>query len=184
MATVPERAGRAAEPEAERAAGQIRTACHTLRRTSPLGDPPTSPATVVTPVAAKPRPLTPRALDVAMCPARVRVSQARRITRAFMRLWGLPESLGDDVRVAVSELVTNAIEHGCGTVGLRMRHTDDELRVEVTDESSAPARLRDSDDEDVCGRGLFLVASLADAWGVSDNGRTTWAAFTLAGKTW
>ncbi|MEV6424735.1 ATP-binding protein [Streptomyces sp. NPDC051662] len=143
-----------------------------------------SPATVAASETAKPRPVTPRCFDVAMSPARARASQARRLTIAFMRLWGLPESLGDDVRVVVSELVTNGIEHGYGTVGLRVRHTDDELRIEVTDENSAPARLQDADGEDVCGRGLVLVASLADAWGVSDNGRTTWAASTLAGKSW
>ncbi|MFF2845553.1 ATP-binding protein [Streptomyces sp. NPDC058001] len=80
-------------------------------------------------------------------------------------------------------MVTNSVEHGQGAVALWMRHTDDELRIEVTDENSAPAQLQDAADEDVCGRGLFLVASLAGAWGVGDDGRTTWAAFTLTGRT-
>ncbi|EST31695.1 ATP-binding protein [Streptomyces niveus] len=130
---------------------------------------------------AKPetRPLTPRAFEVVVAPDRVRVAQIRRITMAFMRLWDVPAPLAEDVQLAVSELVTNAVEHGCGSVGLRMRHTGSELSVEVTDENPAPARLRAAEDDDVCGRGLLLVALLSKEWGVSDNGRTTWCTFLL-----
>jgi serine/threonine-protein kinase RsbW len=139
-----------------------------------------SPATAVAPPAAQPKTLTSRAFEVAMAPDRVRVAQIRRIAVAHMRLWSVPTPLAEDVRLVVSELVTNSIEHGQGAVLLRMRRTDSRLRVEVTDENSAPAQLQHAEDEGLCGRGLFLVASLAAAWGVSDDGRTTWAAFALA----
>ncbi|MEE1797525.1 ATP-binding protein [Streptomyces sp. JV176] len=118
-----------------------------------------------------------------MAPDRFRVAQIRRIAVAHMRLWAVPAPLVEDGQLVVSELVTNSIEHGHGAVLLRMRRTESQLRIEVTDENSAPAQLRHADDEDLCGRGLFLVASLADVWGVSRDGRTTWASFTLPGES-
>ncbi|TXL87698.1 ATP-binding protein [Streptomyces sp. IB2014 016-6] len=134
-----------------------------------------SHATAAAPSAAKPE--TSRAFEVIMAPDRARVAQIRRITMAFMRLWDVPAPLAEDVRLAVSELVTNAVEHGHGSVGLRMRNTGSELSVEVTDDNPAPARLRTAEDDDVCGRGLLLVAVLSKEWGVSDDGRTTWCTF-------
>ncbi|MFI8944141.1 ATP-binding protein [Streptomyces syringium] len=134
-----------------------------------------STATAVAPFAAPLRPRTPHAFEVAIGPDPVRVSQIRRITAAFLRHWAVPAPLIHDVVVVVSELVTNAIQHGRGTVRLRIRHTGDELRVEVTDDNAAPARMRAAGDEDVCGRGLSLVAALVHEWGVGEDGRTTWA---------
>ncbi|MFF5567690.1 ATP-binding protein [Streptomyces sp. NPDC012623] len=142
-----------------------------------------SPATAVALLSTKPKTPRSRAFEVAMTPDRVRVAQIRRIAVAHMRLWAVPTPMAEEARLVVSELVTNAIEHGRGAVLLRMRHTDDKLRIEVTDENPAHAQLQEADREDLCGRGLFLVASLADVWGVSGNGRTTWAAFSLARGT-
>ena len=136
-----------------------------------------SPATAVAAAAAKPRSLASRAFEVAMAPVPVRVAQIRRFTAAFMRLWAVPVALTEDVLVVVSELVTNAIEHGHGAVGLRVRCYDGELLIEVTDDNPSPAQLRAAGDDDACGRGLFLVAALSRDWGVGDDGRTTWAAF-------
>jgi anti-sigma regulatory factor (Ser/Thr protein kinase) len=39
--------------------------------------------------------------------------------------------------------------------------------------------VADADSES--GRGLFLVASIADEWGVSPDGTTTWCTLTLGG---
>ncbi|MFD7056253.1 ATP-binding protein [Streptomyces mirabilis] len=136
-----------------------------------------SPATAVAAAAAKPRPLTSRAFEVAMAPVPVHVTQMRQFTAAFMRLWAVPVPLAEDVLVVVSELVTNAIKHGHGAVGLRVRCYDGELLLEVSDDNPSPAQLRAAADDDVCGRGLFLVALLSRDWGVGDDGRTTWAAF-------
>lgn len=140
-----------------------------------------SHATAVALPAGKPdkRPLTSRAFEVIVAPDRVHVARIRRITVAFMRLWDVPAPLSEDVQLAVSELVTNAIEHGHGNVGLRISNKGNELSVKVTDENSAPARLRTADDDDVCGRGLLLVAVLSKKWGVSDDGMTTWCTFRL-----
>ncbi|MDF3140964.1 MULTISPECIES: ATP-binding protein [unclassified Streptomyces] len=103
----------------------------------------------------------------------------RRITRAQLRHWDLT-TLTDDATLAVSELVTNAIKHGKGqSVGLRVRRSPYELRIEVTDGTPSPARLRSAGVADENGRGLFLVAALAREWGVSKDSKTTWCIFRI-----
>ncbi|MFF4189091.1 ATP-binding protein [Streptomyces sp. NPDC001691] len=110
-------------------------------------------------------------------PDKTRVAEIRCITGAFTQLCGVQDSLAADVVLAVSELVTNAIQHGGGSVALRVRHGHDELRVEVNDGSSVAAELRVPRPCDESGRGLFLVDAVASSWGVSDDGRVTWCAF-------
>ncbi|MFH8466017.1 ATP-binding protein [Streptomyces sp. NPDC017991] len=117
---------------------------------------------------------------VAFTPDECRVAHMRKITAAHLRLWRVPKSTAENVILAVSELVTNGIQHGYGAVGLKAICVDGELRVEVTDGNPAPARLAQADDDDLSGRGLFLVAVLAHNWGVSDDGHTTWCAFRLS----
>ncbi|MFJ3212789.1 ATP-binding protein [Streptomyces flaveolus] len=122
----------------------------------------------------------PYTFEVAIAPDPMRVAQTRRIAVAFLRYRAVPAPVAEDVVVAVSELVTNAIEHGQGAVSLRMRHADHEVLVEVTDDSPVPARLRTAAAHHVRGRGLFLVAALAqERWGVTNEGRTTWAVFRV-----
>ncbi|MBT2396246.1 ATP-binding protein [Streptomyces sp. ISL-100] len=104
----------------------------------------------------------------------------RKITAAHLRLWRVPEPTAENVILAVSELVTNGIQHGHGAVGLKAIYSDGVLRVEVTDGNPSPAQLAKADDDDLSGRGLFLVAVLAHNWGVSDDGHTTWCAFHLS----
>ncbi|MBR7676786.1 ATP-binding protein, partial [Streptomyces daliensis] len=110
---------------------------------------------------------TSRAFEVAFTPEPVRVGHVRRITAAFLGLWDV-EPLVESVVLAVSELVTNAVRHGTGDVGLRVVYVPGELRVEVSDGSAAPAELRSAADDDESGRGLFLVAVLAQNWGVTE----------------
>jgi len=80
----------------------------------------------------------------------------------------------DDLRLLVSELVTNAIRHAegdtVGMVGLEVKIENDMLRVEVTDagEGFEPAP-RTADQTKASGWGLYLVDRLADRWGVMRN---------------
>ena len=82
-----------------------------------------------------------------------------------------------DVRLLVSELVTNAVRHANLTPGdvilLVIDVQDRRLRVEVHDpgggfvpRAPAPDPARPS------GWGLYLVAELADRWGVDSDDRT------------
>ncbi|MEU6451278.1 ATP-binding protein [Streptomyces sp. NPDC046979] len=118
--------------------------------------------------------------DAAFSPERCRVAGARGMTTSQLRLWHVPESLAADI---VSELVTNAIQHGSGDIKLRVQCSVDRLLVEVSDQNSAPARMRPVQDEDTRGRGLHMVDQLAMHWGVSDGGLTTWAAFGIPVET-
>jgi anti-sigma regulatory factor (Ser/Thr protein kinase) len=82
-----------------------------------------------------------------------------------------------DVRLLVSELVTNAVRHANLAVGdiirLVIDNGDRVLRVEVHDPGggfvpTAPA----PDPARPSGWGLYLVAELADRWGVDSDERT------------
>jgi anti-sigma regulatory factor (Ser/Thr protein kinase) len=90
----------------------------------------------------------------------------------------LPEDLLGDVRLLVSELVTNSLRHAhideSQHIGLAVRMTSDVVRVEVSDPGrgfTPPARA--DDPETVDGWGLYLVATLADRWGVETGDVTT-----------
>ncbi|MFJ5307463.1 ATP-binding protein [Streptomyces sp. NPDC088350] len=114
-------------------------------------------------------------------PAERRIGQVRRITRDQLRSWDLV-MLTDDATLVVSELVTNAVKHGEGQpVRLKVLHSAYELRIEVTDGTSTPARLRSAGMADENGRGLLLVAAVAKEWGVSTDGTMTWCSLAIPG---
>lgn len=119
-----------------------------------------------------------RAFEVSFAPDKSRVRHMRTITAAFLRKWDVGDQLAEHIVLAVSELVTNAVQHGHGDVGLRVRYAAAELRIEVSDGSAELAQLRSADDSDESGRGLILVSFFANDWGVSDDGTTTWAVFS------
>ena len=79
----------------------------------------------------------------------------------------LNQERASDLRLLVSELVTNSVRHASsGTIRLRASLADQRLRVEVHDDgpglSSAPLNRRALADS---GRGLRLLTRLADRWG-------------------
>ncbi|MFE4540363.1 ATP-binding protein [Streptomyces scopuliridis] len=138
-----------------------------------------TPTTPVATVAAELLSQTSDGFAVAFPPDKTRVARMRRITGAHLRLWKVPDPEAENIVLAVSELVTNAIRHGRGDVELRVLRTLDELRIEVTDGNPTRAVLRCADAVDETGRGLFLVAVFARDWGVSDDGMTTWCSFRV-----
>jgi anti-sigma regulatory factor (Ser/Thr protein kinase) len=87
----------------------------------------------------------------------------------------------DDAQLLVSELVTNALRYGQGgEVEFRLVITIRGMLLAVNNGSESRPRLRVVDESSETGRGLFLVAALADDWGVSPDGRTTWCTLSLA----
>ena len=104
------------------------------------------------------------------------VRDARRFVGDTVRRWGLPGSTADDLVLMVSELVTNAVVHGRPPIELRLRHTGTHVVVEVLDGATfLPRRLRPTPDDEH-GRGLQLVALLADRWGTraTSDGKSVW----------
>ena len=79
-----------------------------------------------------------------------------------------------DVRLLVSELVTNAVRHAEGeAVRLVVAFTDGTLRIEVHDPGRGFEVKPPPDDPlRASGWGLVLVEELADRWGVDPHPRT------------
>ncbi|MFI8339182.1 SpoIIE family protein phosphatase [Streptomyces sp. NPDC085639] len=102
------------------------------------------------------------------------VAHARELVVGRLSDWQL-EDLSFVTELVASELVTNAIRYAGGPVGLRLIR-DRLLVCEVSDPSSTQPRLRRARDTDEGGRGLFLVAQLADRWGsrFTSTGKTIW----------
>jgi anti-sigma regulatory factor (Ser/Thr protein kinase) len=95
-----------------------------------------------------------------------------------------PKELLDNVRLMVSELLSNSMKHAKldagDTIELHVSAESDQVRVEVVDagpgfspKESAPSMYQDS------GWGLFLVEQLSDRWGVEQIGHATTVWFEI-----
>ncbi|MFF4576104.1 ATP-binding protein [Streptomyces sp. NPDC001410] len=98
------------------------------------------------------------------------VPEARRELRELLRQWGRPDR-SEIAELLTSELVTNALVHTDDDAVLTAVVSPRGLRVEVRDFVARRPLLRAPDTgDDTHGRGLVLVQSLADAWGVRPHG--------------
>ncbi|MFJ2913945.1 ATP-binding protein [Streptomyces sp. NPDC087228] len=117
----------------------------------------------------------------------VSVAAARRYVDRVITEWGLAAGteFADSIRLIVSELATNAVQHTFGqsptfTVELRLER-EEELRLGVTDSHPRrPRRLPAAVQQDN-GRGLVIVRCLAKECGgrlavtpTADGGKTVW----------
>ncbi|MBH5130712.1 ATP-binding protein [Streptomyces sp. G3] len=111
------------------------------------------------------------------------VRTARSLVRHTLREWEL-DSVVDIAALLVSELVTNALRHATGPIGVRVVRgpagAAGILLVEVSDPLPDPPRERVAHPDDEDGRGLQLVASATRRWGTrpGEAGKTVW--FELA----
>ncbi|MBT2449406.1 ATP-binding protein [Streptomyces sp. ISL-43] len=113
------------------------------------------------------------------------VGLARDFAITTLTSWGL-HSPAEDIRLCVSELASNALIHGSdydhGFL-VKLNADDDSVRLEVHD--SRPRHRREPEitqavETDIAGRGLQIVAVLADGWGVEDrrpSGKIVWMLF-------
>lgn len=103
------------------------------------------------------------------------VAAARQFSTETFEVWGVA-SRKDDMLLCVSELATNALRYGVppgrGYLLRLLVFEDATVRVEVHD--SGPGLSRTADGP--AGRGLTIVAALADAWGVVPRapGKVVW----------
>ncbi|MEV6113085.1 ATP-binding protein [Streptomyces sp. NPDC052109] len=97
------------------------------------------------------------------------VPEARRELRELLRHWGRP-GRSEIAELLTSELVTNALVHTDDDAVLTAVVEPGGLRVEVRDFVARRPELTGPDTDDTHGRGLVLVQSLADAWGVRPHG--------------
>jgi anti-sigma regulatory factor (Ser/Thr protein kinase) len=109
-------------------------------------------------------------------PAPSSVAEARRFAQAVLEAGGASD---DDWTVAqvVSELATNAVVHAGSPFVVSIACDDSRIRVSVTDRRPlARAAIRRISNETTTGRGLRLVQTLGQAWGVdqTDSDKTVW----------
>ncbi|MCT7356279.1 ATP-binding protein [Streptomyces sp. 15-116A] len=104
------------------------------------------------------------------------VPESRRALRELLRSWGRP-GRSEIAELLTSELVTNALVHTDREAVLTATVGPRGLRVEVRDFVAREPRPRVPDaDDGTHGRGLVLVESLADQWGVRPHavGKAVW----------
>ncbi|MFE7898150.1 SpoIIE family protein phosphatase [Streptomyces sp. NPDC057424] len=108
-------------------------------------------------------------------PEAAAVARARKMAGEQLAEWGLTEA-EFATELIVSELVTNALRYGGAPIELRLIR-DSTLICEVSDGSNTAPHLRRARVFDEGGRGLLLVAQLAERWGSRQTatGKTIWA---------
>ena len=101
----------------------------------------------------------------------------------------LDESLAFDVRLLVSELVTNSVRHAQTgpeeSIHLRVLLDDGHVRVEVSDSGPGfdpPEHDPTAEDARDSGWGLFFVTQLADRWGVESGSGHVWFEIERGGE--
>ncbi|MEV6574038.1 ATP-binding protein [Streptomyces sp. NPDC051577] len=85
----------------------------------------------------------------------------------------------DDLLLCVSELATNALLHGVPPgrgYRVRLLRFEGAVRIEAHDSGGGRPRIEDRDVRVERGRGLLLVAAIADRWGVVPRvpGKVVW----------
>ncbi|MEV0976518.1 SpoIIE family protein phosphatase [Streptomyces sp. NPDC049915] len=143
---------------------------------------PERPIDDVALLIARTRMLPPR--DVAswqLPPEPASAARARALTSAKLTEWGL-EHLAFTTELIASELVTNVYRYAGGPATLRLIR-ERSLVCEVGDTSHTSPHLRRARTTDEGGRGLFLVAQMAERWGTryTREGKTVWTEQPLAG---
>ncbi|MFJ3924819.1 ATP-binding protein [Streptomyces sp. NPDC090022] len=112
---------------------------------------------------------------------------AREELREALLRWGLQE-VTDDALLVASELVTNAVRHAVAPrdreIETRYVRLARGVRVEVHDACPVRPVLKEAPYGDG-GRGLWLVAAVADRWAVGERGgpgKRVWAEVSVKGE--
>ncbi|OAR23680.1 hypothetical protein A8W25_14290 [Streptomyces sp. ERV7] len=102
----------------------------------------------------------------------------RRILRQYLANWSMTE-MADDAELALTELMANVVRHVPGRqCQVVIFARSGVLRVELTDDCpKLPVMPVHPDQLAESGRGLLIVATVADRWGVVPHvwgGKTVW----------
>ena len=100
------------------------------------------------------------------------VARARQLVATTLHDWGVDVEV-PVVEILVSELVTNALVHGDGDIGLQLVADDHRVLLEVTDDGGTPTAPHIADHRGVGGWGLRLVDRLASRWGAEKTPHRT-----------
>jgi anti-sigma regulatory factor (Ser/Thr protein kinase) len=104
--------------------------------------------------------------------------QSPGTARSLIRdaLAGSSEDTIATAQLLVSELVTNAVLHASPPLMLGIERKGNQMRIVVTDGSSAHPLTRSLHDDTADGRGLPLVEALSSSWGwhIAGAGKSVW----------
>ncbi|HTW20573.1 MAG TPA: ATP-binding protein [Mycobacteriales bacterium] len=121
--------------------------------------------------------MSPSYQQIDLEPTGTAPGEARRVVRQML-LPLVSEDVTDTAELLVSELVTNAITHGAGTITVSIICDDEELSVTVSDDEPTQPLLQPERLMALGGRGMRLVESLAGEWGVKPRigspGKDVW----------
>ncbi|MFF2937677.1 SpoIIE family protein phosphatase [Streptomyces mirabilis] len=101
---------------------------------------------------------------------------ARAAARRQLEAWGVDEETAFTTELIVSELVGNAVRYGAPPLRLRLV-LERMLTCEVSDTAASAPQVKHARTIDETGRGLFIIASVAEQWGTryQAQGKTVWA---------
>jgi len=122
------------------------------------------------------------------------VSSARSFLRRTLEQYGLQSEFVphaavrsvEDAELMLSELVTNAVRHTRSLLQLEITLDGSTLRVAVVDDAPGVPIRRTSDHGATEGRGLAIVDTLADRWGIAPGAgrKSVWFDVTLPVGLW
>ncbi|MDX2812755.1 SpoIIE family protein phosphatase [Streptomyces sp. PA03-5A] len=117
-----------------------------------------------------------RVLTCALPPGAEAAPIARAAARRQLAAWGVAEETAFTTELIVSEFVGNAVRYGTPPLRLRLV-LEQMLTCEVSDTGPGAPHVKHARTVDENGRGLFIIAGLADQWGVRyrAQGKTVWA---------
>jgi hypothetical protein len=120
-------------------------------------------------------------MDLLRLPFTCAQESAAMRRRAADLLAGQPPDVVHDVLLVITELVDNVVQHTDSGGELHMLPASGTLRVEVHDHSRSFPQLQRPDLRRAGGRGLLLVAAIAQSWGSrpTETGKVVWAQVDL-----
>jgi anti-sigma regulatory factor (Ser/Thr protein kinase) len=117
----------------------------------------------------------------ALPPTRESVAAARRFVERLLAR--LDPDVAHTVKLMVSELATNCVRHAGTPYTMTVDDRGDEIRVEFRDTGEGRAYVRNPPPQEPHGRGLQIVSTLADDWGIEQDvgtpGKTTWFSYVV-----
>lgn len=124
--------------------------------------------------------------SIELPPKSMASAAARRLVTEMLRAWEWDnDERRSDAVLLTSEIVANAVEHTETepSLVLELAQSDGWLRVALADSSALRPIVHEMDQQARRGRGMQLVATLAQRWGVDDvhGGKRVW--FELAERT-
>ncbi|WP_158618992.1 ATP-binding protein [Micromonospora sp. M71_S20] len=108
-------------------------------------------------------------------------AEGRRFVAEHLCRWEVPFQACDTVVLLTSELIANAVRHGPPPLCLQVDVDQGRVRVAVSDSNPALPVLTRPDYEAVGGRGLWLIDTMAEAWGCTPQppGKVVWCEVLL-----